>query len=125
MSPRWGMGGAMSAEQSPHSDPRVERAQQYLETYKGLNDIVCEMARDVISIFEQLEAALRVVEAAQIAYDGFGEDDHRFYGSQKRLAEALEAWHGASSPAPEPDCFEGNLGANIAGERYPASRRDG
>lgn len=54
------------------------------------------------SLFEQLEAALRVVEAAHIAYNGFGEDDHEFYGSQMRLAGALGAYD----------------------ERYPASRSD-
>jgi hypothetical protein len=56
----------------------------------------------VEGLLEQLESALRVVEAAQIAYDGFGEDDHRFYGSQKRLAAALDAWRGVSTPAKRP-----------------------
>jgi hypothetical protein len=39
----------------------------------------------------RLAAYERVVEAARLAYDGFGEDDHEFYGSQKRLAAALAA----------------------------------
>jgi hypothetical protein len=32
---------------------------------------------------------IAVARAAHVAYDGFGEDDHRFYGSQERLAAAL------------------------------------
>lgn len=46
----------MSETPKRHLDPRVERAQNYLETYRGLNNIVCEMARDVIGIYEQFEA---------------------------------------------------------------------
>lgn len=38
-----------------------------------------------------LPQIVALVEAAEIAYDGFGEDDHRFYGSQKRITAALAA----------------------------------
>jgi hypothetical protein len=47
--------------------------------------------RPGLKLLAALPKIVELVRAAETAYDGFGEDDHQFYSSQKRVVAALAA----------------------------------
>lgn len=94
---------------------QVEAARLILGQPYPLMDKRYALARAVVDLFEQLDTAGVLLADAYSLIRYLRPDLDATRPRADSLLRRMEQFN-----APEPDCYEGNVGANIAGERYPA-----